>query len=299
VIFFNQPLLKSKKDCIYNQSSQEWKSELELYCLFHTIPICFHVNSKKEIEALTKLIPKAWMRNVKVESSHEVYLHDPVRYGFDLENFVDEESQDCFIDDQGKLSIQRDFAALETDQQKTDLLVNLNGSDGLHNFMRWFLPRKLMKKKILVLHSSSVINDKGEALLFLGHSGAGKTTITTLAGNRVCLGDDMNLLQCIDDEFYISAGAIGGTTDHTEIIEQKFPLKYAFWLKQSDKIEINIMTQSLSAAKYLASMSNLFWDSLNNEEISFLMNYSVKLAKKISLYELDFTKDQEFWNYVE
>jgi hypothetical protein len=297
--FLNIELIKSKKKSIYDQSSKEWNSTLEFNCLFHRIPITFHLNTLDEVKALKKLIPLSWLKDEKQIDSHEIFLHDPVELDFNLDDFVDESSQDCFIEDEGLLCIQRDFAALEKVDNKVDLLVNLKSSDGLHNFMRWFLPRKLLKKQILVLHSSSVINKNGEALLFLGHSGAGKTTITTLAEDRVCLGDDMNLLQCIDDEYFLSAGAIGGTTDHTQIIEKKFPLKYAFWLIQSDKIEVNIMSQSLSASKYLASMANLFWDSLNTEEINFLMAYSVKLAKNVSLYELNFTKNQEFWNYVE
>ena len=37
---------------------------------------------------------------------------------------------------------------------------------------------------------------------FLGHSGAGKTTVTSLSGNRLILGDDMNLISLDNNKFF-------------------------------------------------------------------------------------------------
>jgi hypothetical protein len=63
----------------------------------------------------------------------------------------------------------------------------------LENHLRVLVAYRLLEKGGALLHSSGVVDD-GEALLFLGPSGAGKTTVArhSRATGRSVLSDDMN-----------------------------------------------------------------------------------------------------------
>ena len=58
------------------------------------------------------------------------------------------------------------------------------------------------------------------------------------------------------------------------------------------------MTSTRASAKLLASMANLFWDNLTNEEVESYLDLSHQIANDCSFYNLEFTKDKEFWNIV-
>ena len=63
------------------------------------------------------------------------------------------------------------------------------------NFLRVLVAYRLLELGGLVVHSAGVV-DRGEAYLFLGRSGAGKTTLSRLseAAGRSVLSDDLNAL---------------------------------------------------------------------------------------------------------
>ena len=59
------------------------------------------------------------------------------------------------------------------------------------------------------------------------------------------------------------------------------------------------MTSTKSISKLMASMANLFWDTLSNEQVENIFNFSSFAIKEIPFKELQFQKNTEFWQYVE
>ena len=290
----NKILLDQKKKILFNLKTKDL-FKYKTQCLFHNIPITFWFNSLEQQTIIESLFPSEWLCS-NLDQAYSIYIHDPEDYNFSIEQFIDEASQDCIIDQNDNTYIQRDFAAIKK-QNEAHLLTTLKFTDGFHNFLRSFLPQRLLKNETVIFHSSSVV-ENDEAYLFLGHSGAGKTTITTLSKDKILLGDDMNLIHKIDGKFYVSAGAIGGVTDTSKVLNNLYPLKAAFWLKQSLENKIEDFSSSEASSKYLASMANLFWNQLDKQTIEQVMDFSFKMAASVPLKRLHFKKDKEFWNVI-
>ena len=49
----------------------------------------------------------------------------------------------------------------------------------------------------------------------------------------------------------------------------------------------------------MASYANLFWESLEDNEIGFLMDFSSKILNRCPVYKLDFTQTSDFWKEIE
>lgn len=73
--------------------------------------------------------------------------------------------------------------------------ADLIGMGDLENYLRFLVAYRLLTQGGLLLHSACVAH-RGDAYLFIGRSGAGKTTLSTLAleAGLEVLSDDMNAL---------------------------------------------------------------------------------------------------------
>ena len=170
--------------------------------------------------------------------------------------------------------------------------------DGLNNFLRWFLPRRLLRKNKLVFHSSCVI-EGSSAKVFLGHSGAGKSTMVALREDRPHLSDDMNLIFKRDGKFYVSAGAIGGLFFDKVDYSKAYPISSFSWIVQSSNNQSTKLSNSKAYLKAMASVSNVFWDTLDDIKAKEIMNFIKELTITIDFYELEFQKNEKVWDHVE
>lgn len=96
-----------------------------------------------------------------------------------------------------------------------------------------FLARLLSDREGCILHSSGVILD-GKGLLFVGHSGAGKSTIVKmLTGMAEILCDDRNILKRLPEGFRVY-----GTWSHGEVpvvSAASAPLKSILFLEKAEE----------------------------------------------------------------
>ena len=294
----NPKLFDQKLNNLYNFENNLNTSlfAYSLCCHYHGIPLHFQSKSQKFITELKKIIPAEWITNTKFESI--IYLLSPSEFGFTIESFSDESSQDCITKENNTIAIQRDFAA-KIVEKKVLLLCEEEMSDGLYNFLRWFLSEKLMEINSFVVHASCVLDKESKAHLFLGHSNAGKTTITELSSPRLVLGDDMNLISVENGQLYAEAGAIGGRFNSMIGYGKKVPLKAIYWLHQ-DKINGKIELDALTSTQYLlASFANLHWPTLPSEKIEKLIDFSEKATNTVKFYQLNFKKESSIWELLD
>ena len=289
----NKKLIK-KKITTLNQTINSIDKKYILPCLYHGVALTFHTDNKQFYDELNTYLPRSWKTNTR---GINIYISSFTELDFDINTWSNEESQDCFIEN--NYIIQRDFAAIKFAENKISLIIEEIICDGLFNFLRWYLPLELMKVDKLILHSSCILDKESLAHFFLGHSGAGKTTITELSHPRVILGDDMNLLSHHNDKIYAQAGAIGGLFKPQVNYDDQFTIKSFNWIIQSDENKRVELSISQARTKLMASVSNIFWDSITDEQTDYIFNSVLKALESIPMYELHFKKDSSFWSLIE
>lgn len=290
----NNELLVLKEDTLNSINKNHSKRSHSIGISYHGIPLTIHTNNKGLINQLKSTLPENWF--VETKDSYQVDIYSPLEFQIDPEVWCNEESQDCVIKEDSALAIHRDFIARESDKHVT-LICEDNLSDGLYNFLRWFLPKKLYEIDSFVLHSCCIVGNDGKARFFLGHSGAGKSTIASMANGRKILGDDMNLLQFEKNLAY--PGAIGGLFIDGVDYNDSFEIAGFYWLNQDSKNELSPISTAKAHSKLLASVTNLFWDSLNQEQIQKIMEITFEISTSIPSYQLNFTKSSEFWELID
>lgn len=120
-----------------------------------------------------------------------------------------------------------------------------------------------------ILHSSGVEVD-GKGLLFVGHSGAGKSTIASMFSNKIksskILCEDRNILRKINHNFFI--GSAWSHTDLSRLSSDFPPVKAIFFLSQSDKNALTLITDKFLLTKLLLEhlikpfVNRLWWDNI-------------------------------------
>lgn len=295
-MFENLALYQDKLALCYGLSEAQTHPAFSLSCIYHGILIQFHTNSEPFFNELKVLLPKTWLRDDSL--GVDVYFTDIGEVGYFEDRWSDETSQDCdYLFDQG-IAIQRDFVAKINSHSKVSVICEEKVSDGFYNFMRWFLPIKLLALNKYVLHSSCLLGKQSMAHFFLGHSGAGKTTLTSLDSSKKVLGDDMNILSVEDGHVFASGGAIGGAIRPDVDYNQKFEVGSFNWLIQAPEHSRLELGKEGARVKLIASITNLFWENLEHNQLTQIMKDVDQIVQNYNFYDLKFSKDPSFWNLI-
>lgn len=142
----------------------------------------------------------------------------------------------------------------------------------------------LSKNKGLILHASaSLIDDK--AFIFLGNSGAGKsTTVETLSPKYPIIADDMLILRKIGETCFVYQTPFQEKNPHYKKSSKSFPLKYFFFLKRAQTYKIRKITNRESILENLINQIFSEQDDIANQ-IKFALELA---ANSDNFYQLSF-----------
>ncbi|MBQ6624111.1 MAG: hypothetical protein IJH57_05805 [Mogibacterium sp.] len=147
------------------------------------------------------------------------------------------------------------------------------------------------KYDAFLIHAASVCVD-GEAYLFLGPSGAGKTTHAKMwkqyFGDRMkIINDDKPLIRVTDDDILVCGSPWSGKENWKNNIDAS--LKGIACLNQSNENHIERLTVSDS----WNAMMNQVYRSGVAETMQKIFGLTDKVIKRIPLYSVDCTKGEE------
>jgi hypothetical protein len=162
------------------------------------------------------------------------------------------------------------------------------------NYLRILAAYAILLRGGLLLHSAGFVVD-GAAYLFLGRSGAGKTTVTrmALAAGAKILSDDINIVVPASDGGF-AAGAVpfAGELGH-ESLEQsgRYPLKGLYWLEKSPVLGCENIAAAGQLAKLLACCPVVNADP---HQLDRILGTGALLLNNTPMRLLRFRRDEAF-----
>ncbi len=161
------------------------------------------------------------------------------------------------------------------------------------NFFRVLVAYRLLDCGGALLHSAAVV-DGGTAHLFLGHSGAGKTTLSriSLATGRTVLSDDLNALVPGAGAPAVAklpfTGELGGLPGPGG----RFPAQAIYRLVKGSRSTLQPLTPAAALALLIACSPTVNQDP---HRFPRLGDNLTELLRAVAAYELRFTLDEDPW----
>ncbi|OQW52852.1 MAG: hypothetical protein A4S09_08385 [Proteobacteria bacterium SG_bin7] len=184
------------------------------------------------------------------------------------EEWCDDANDDLEIifTDEKEWAFQRDFVGAISGNM-INIFCPSNFNDSFFNAVRWFLPRHLVDFNSLVMHSSAFVDKNGNAHLFVGPSGVGKTTTVTRIMGHEILGDDMILISIDGKNVTAQTPVLGQNPRFAGCAGKQFPLKGIHFLQQGSKVQKKNISSLESMRRLSASVLYPNWQFENPERL--------------------------------
>ena len=179
-----------------------------------------------------------------------------------------------------------------TDYKRAEVFAERNNPFGINNALMVMYALATSDKHTALFHSS-VVSYKGRAYMFLGKSGTGKSTHSSLwlkyiEGTEL-VNDDNPVVRYLDDgSIYVYGSPWSGKTPCYRNVS--YPLGAIVDLSQAPKNVIRRMRPLEAYAALIASISGKRWDSVLAEGLHETENL---LATNASVWHLDCLPDEE------
>ncbi len=260
-------------------------------CHYHGLAVRFRFETPESLAFARDRLPASWLR----QGEPKLHLHwrDADLLWSDPDSAFDDDPDPGF-EVAGDVVLQRDFVARRLGDWEAVIASRRDSTDGIFNALRWFLPPALLKQGALVAHSSVIVGKDGRAHVFLGHSGAGKSTIASLAGGRTVLGDDINLIRVGDLATTAEAALLGQARFDPANLDKRSTVAGFYWLKQSPQVAARALEPGEAARALLHSC--LLSDPAMAPE---LMELLARIVRQVPGFELSFRKDADFWEVID
>jgi hypothetical protein len=147
----------------------------------------------------------------------------------------------------------------------------------------------------MIVHACGMIWD-GQGLLFIGTSGAGKTTLAELFRGKsgiTLLSDDRIIIRNIDGGYNIYGSPWHGNAQIASPL--KAPLKKVFFIKHDDRNRLTELKPIDAISRFIVRCFPTFWEA---EGMNNTLDLSERLSSDILCYELGFVPDKSIVDFI-
>lgn len=160
----------------------------------------------------------------------------------------------------------------------------------LDSVLRVLLTRLLLPAPGFLLHAATIVQD-GRAYVFMGRSGAGKSTVASLSPRGSVLTDEISLLRRVDGVWHAHGTPFWGEF-RAAGQNRQVPLARVFALAQ----ERRNRTVALAPRQALAGLlGNTLFFSADRAEREQLLRAQLSLIAAVPVQRLEFRRDETFW----
>jgi hypothetical protein len=186
-------------------------------------------------------------------------------------------------------------AVIDLDAKSAELQVwNVQPEYCIENYIRGIGPIFMLKRNGLQFHGSSVVRD-GRGYLFIGPSGAGKTTTARLSSAYTVFGDDQSALFLENQSVVMRSLPPGGIRPDIPMQEGEAPLARILWLKQDETDYLETVSRTAAIAM-LASQAPVV--NVQSVWAPALLDRCAAIVDRVPVSVLHFRKSNEFWQLL-
>ena len=193
------------------------------------------------------------------------------------------------------------FADIDRETLHADLATSAHDQHFLgafENLFRVLVSYRLLRQGILVMHSAAITDEEHGFLLF-GHSGAGKTTLCTLAQSRRLrvLSDELNAVPAIAaaNATSLLPMPFAGDFGQANLSDQPCPFTGIYAIEQGTTHKTRSCRTSEAVSRIVASCPYTNVDPLCSDA---LFGAALALVKNAPPRILTFGKDADFWDVL-
>lgn len=146
----------------------------------------------------------------------------------------------------------------------------------------------------LLIHSSCAV-ENGQAHLFAGQSGAGKSTAARLSYPRPILSDEAALVKIKEDGVWVYNSPF--RSEITAKFQNGKPVKLSS-IQLLSQAKHNQRTLVAKSDAILQLFDKVFYWPVSQMELSIIFQLLTALVKNVPVYELQFQKNQSFWELI-
>jgi hypothetical protein len=163
----------------------------------------------------------------------------------------------------------------------------------LDSLLRMFLSWALLSQQGFLLHAATVVKS-GKAYVFVGRSGAGKSTVASLSPRGTVLTDEISLLKDVGGEWRAFGTPFWGEF-RADGTNTSAPLGGIFRLVQSTANRVVPLRPSELLKTMLPCV--LFFSSQLGDN-DRLLQILVAASEQVAGYNLEFQKNRSFWEVL-
>ncbi len=146
----------------------------------------------------------------------------------------------------------------------------------------------------IALHAVGVLKDD-EAYIFIGPSGAGKTTVARLSADKVTLSDDLLLIKKVNSEFKVFPVPNWGDRQIGSRQNKPYKINSMFKLIKDSRVYL----ERFSTAQALADIFTIPHAPIEYIPKDELLATFAELINSIPYYGLHFLPEPSFWKCIE
>lgn len=226
-----------------------------------------------------------------VETEHQPDLTILIREGYGVP-YVDDEVK--IVRESNIITFTRADYRIEVDCEYRHAYIGVHNQLALkHALMNVYSSLIIHHNWGLLIHSSCVKED-GQAHIFAGHSGAGKSTAAKLSFPRALLSDEATIVKITSDDITIMHSPFRSELE-TPYTEGYVPLSRIHMLYQAPQ---NTHTPLKKSDAYLHLIDKVFCWTNHDQETKRILGLLHILVTRVPVYDLYFQKNNTFWELI-